>query len=157
MTTLTDTSASPSPSPPTERKRWRLVALIATAVAVVAIAVAVFAAVRDNGPSRALTARDVAVTQQARAACQQWLTNTSTPAANASTLCGHMTDWMYDHMASGQMGSMMWGTPQAMRQSCAAAMTGYVPAGTDPTQWCNNMIDWMTQHYGGWVGWMMGR
>lgn len=147
----------PPPAPPA--RRWRLIAAICAAVAVVAIAVAAFALIRDNGNgSSTIATRDVAATRQAQQACQQWFDGQSGSASSAAPgWCGYMGDWMYQQMASGRTGSMMWGNPTAMYDTCVAAMGSYQPRVGDPATWCRSMVDWMRDHAsdGDWGGWMM--
>ena len=146
----------PPPSPPAGR--WRLIAAICAAVAVVAIAVAAFALIRGDGSSSSTIAtRDVAATRQAQQACQQWFDQSGAGSSAAPGWCGYMGDWMYQQMASGRMGSMMWGNPTAMYDTCVAAMGSYQPKVGDPATWCRSMVDWMRDHRSGgdWGGWMM--
>ena len=123
-------------------------------MAVVAIGVAAFALTRDDGNSSSTIAtRDIAATQQVRQACQQWFDSSTTDTTpGRSGWCGYMSDWMYDHMGSGQMmGPMMWGDPTAMYDTCVQAMGSYQPSVDDPAQWCQNMVDWMSQNMGSWM------
>ena len=158
---LVDTPSEPvAPLAPVPN-RWRWATLAVALVAVITIGVTVMAENRGSG-STTLSARDVATTQQARDACQQWATTQAAGPTSARGWCGQFSDWMYDQMASGRrLGSTMWGSPQAMRDTCVQAMAGYPAAAADPATWCDGMVDWMAQHGGGWAGWMsspmMGR
>jgi hypothetical protein len=146
----------PRPAPPT--RRWRVIAAISAVVAVVAIAVAAFALIRDDGNSSAsIATRDITATRQAQQACQQWFDQSGAATSATPGWCGYMGDWMYQQMASGRMGSMMWGNPTAMYNTCVTAMGSYQPQVSDPATWCRNMVDWMRDHLsdGDWGGWMM--
>jgi hypothetical protein len=155
--TTADTAASSDPSPPapSRESRWRIVAAVAAVVAVVSLGVAAFAVTRDDGPT-GLSTRDVAATQQAQRACQQWFDRSSASGDVGAGWCGHLSDWMYDQMASGHMmGSAMWQDPTAMHDTCVRAMTGYAPADDDPATRCQGMVEWMRGQTDDWTGWMM--
>ncbi|MGH9117923.1 MAG: hypothetical protein ACRD0A_08610 [Acidimicrobiales bacterium] len=155
MSTITETPLTPDTPPPARPSRWRLATAISAAVAVVAIGVATFALTRDDGnDTTTIATRDAAATQQVGEACQQWFDTqtTATTTPGSAGWCGYMSDWMYDHMASGQMmGPMMWGNPTAMYDTCVQAMGSYQPGVEDPAQWCQNMVGWMTEHMGNWM------
>lgn len=123
---------------------------------VVAIVVAVVAAVtigalvltRDDDPAPANAGQRIAVTQ---AACQQWLDGYSTggTAVPPAGWCEDMGRWMSDQADRGSMmGSQMWGSPQAMIDSCQD-WAGTTATGS-AAQWCGQMATWMSQHMGGW-------
>jgi len=121
-----------------------------------AIAVAVLASTHDGGDgAAAVSTRQVAATGQV---CRQWLDSSEAASrALSSGWCGRMTHWMSDQMASGRMtGPVMWGNPEAMRDTCRQAMTDLQPAAGDPAQWCGDMVEWMSQHVPAWDG-MMNR
>lgn len=154
MTSTLEASAPtrpPNPSP----SRWKRVALLAAAVALVAGAVTVLAATRDDRqPTGVVDTQGIAAVRQA---CQQWLDNTSTPSSfGTSRWCETMADWMAGQMADGRMmGPMMWGSPQAMRDTCRQWMATIPGAGT-PASWCDDMSTWMGSHWDGWGGPMTG-
>jgi hypothetical protein len=158
---MTVTDAPPVadvPPPPTPAGRWRAVAAISAALAVVAVAVAAFAFIRDDDDSATIAARDVAAARRAEHACQQWFDSQSGSAGPAeSEWCGHMGDWMYEQMASGRRGPMMWGSPGAMHDACVGAMGSYRPRVADPDESCRSMVDWVRDRVGDddWRGWMM--
>lgn len=137
--------------------RWPMVTAIAIGVAVIAVAVATFAVIRNDDDTTGLPRRDIAATQQMQQTCRQWLdSGTVDSSANYQGWCTHMTGWMYDQMASGQMmGPMMWGSPDKMRAACVKAMANYQPAAGDPAQWCQDMVEWMSKNMGDWNDWMM--
>ena len=143
------------PDLPAGSSRWKVAAVIGVLVVLSAITVAVFAVTRDGGDgTAAVSSRQISATGRA---CQQWI-DTSKPASGASSSgwCGRMTNWMNDQMASGRMtGPMMWGNPEAMRDTCRQAMTDVQPAAGNPAQWCGDMVEWMAQHEGDWDAWMM--
>jgi hypothetical protein len=155
--TVTDAPPVPDVPPPTPAGRWRVVAAVSAALAVLAVAVAAFAFIQDDD-STTIAARDVAAARRAERACQQWLDSRPDTAGPAdSEWCGHMGDWMYEQMASGRRGSMMWGSPSAMHDACVGAMGSYRPRVADPDESCRSMVDWMRDRVGGddWQGWMM--
>lgn len=158
---MTVTEAPPAADPPPgpeadSRRRHRAVIWVALALA--AIAVAAFALGQDGRGNATITTRDVAATRQAQQACQQWFDANARAAAQAPGWCGYMADWMHQQMASGQRGSMMWGNPTAMYDTCVQAMGSYQPRVADPARWCQTMVDGMRNRLGtagDWPGWMM--
>jgi hypothetical protein len=123
-----------------------VVGIIVAVVAAVTIGALVLSGDDDPAPDDA--GQRIAATQ---AACQQWLQNYSTDGAAVPPAgwCEDMGRWMSDRAASGSMtGSMMWGNPQAMIDSCQdwadTATTG------STAQWCGQMATWMSQHMGTW-------
>lgn len=124
-----------------------IVAIIVAVVAAVTIGALTLTRGNDD-PAPVDTSQRIAATQ---AACQEWLDGYSTDGAASPPVgwCEDMSRWMNDQAASGSMmDSMMWGSPQAMIESCQA-WAGTTSTGPS-TEWCGQMATWMSQHMDGW-------
>lgn len=148
MSTQTDTPADPG-SPAPSRRRWSRWAVAGgVALVIVVVVVAGWVLTRDDDDAnQADTSQRIAATQ---AACQQWLDSNSASGSSAPDAgwCGAMSSWMNDQVANGSMmGSMMWGSPQAMVNACQDWST---TTGESSARWCDQMVTWMSQHMGTW-------
>ena len=140
-----------SQSPPSiERSRRWLAVLIVAVVAVAATATVAFALLGTDDTDPRISARDAVETEQLRAECEQWTSHNGAGDRTSSSWCGHMVGWMYRQMAGGHRpGSMMWGSPQAVRRACLDAMRDNEGI-DDPTTQCEAMVDWMADGRGDW-------
>jgi hypothetical protein len=156
VTDTEDTNpTTPEPHAAAPARRWRLVTGLAVAIAVLAVGVAAFAVTRVNDDQESTATQQVAA---ARQACQQWLDSGDGPPGNGpgDAWCDDMAAWMTDHMPDGQMlmgGSMMWDSPQTMRDVCVQAMGTGRTGVDDPTQGCDEMVGWISDRMGNWDDW----
>ena len=149
MSTQVEPPAAPDPPAPIRRTTngWAVVGVIVAVVAAVTIGALVLTG-GDDDPAPADAGQRIAATQSA---CQEWLDGDSTDGAAAPPTgwCEDMGRWLSDRAASGSMmGSMMWGSPEAMIENCQdwAATT----QGASASEWCGQMATWMSQHMDGW-------
>lgn len=156
----TETNDTPTtPTTPAPRRPWLPLLLTGIAVVIVAGAAIGIVIVRDDDSNDNGT---VAGTQQlasVQQACAQWRDAYSGSSAPSSSWCNDMVGWMTGQMNSGQMmGTMMWGDPDRMRDTCRQWMSTN-PAGSgsalNTSAWCDQMVGWMTQNMGDWDDWMM--
>jgi hypothetical protein len=158
MTSTDETTPTPEGAPTRRRPiRWPLIAAAVIAIAVAAgIAIALAG---DDDPDTPATA-DSAQLTALQQGCQDWMNDRGPLAGSDTTWCSNMTGWMQDQMRDGQMmGTMMWGNPERMLDTCTQWMaTGpaAVADGTNPEAWCRDMVTWMDQHTNDWDDWMHG-
>ena len=136
--------------------RWLLIAVPVIAIAVGA-GIAVALASGDE-PDTATDRAQLAALQQG---CQDWMNDRGPFAGSDATWCANMAGWMQGQMRGGQMmGSMMWGNPERMLDTCVqwmATSPAAVADGTDPETWCRDMVTWMDQNADDWDDWMHNR
>jgi hypothetical protein len=136
---------------PAERDRRRLALVIVVALAAAVIGTVAFVLVRSDDTNTRISARDAAATAQLRSECERWAsTRASGDGPTGSTWCGEMVAWMRSQMAGGdRTGSMMWGSPQAVRRACLDAMDADEDLGAR-MDWCEEMVDWIAAGRGDW-------
>ena len=137
------------PIEPRSSRPW-LPWLIGAILVVVAAAVAgvIATSADDSGGRDTAGTRELAAIQQA---CAQWRDGYRGSSVPSSAWCGDMVGWMSNRMNGGQMmGSMMWRTPQQMRETCQQWMSGHGKAGDNASTWCDDMVDWMERNVGDW-------
>jgi hypothetical protein len=151
LRTNVDTPASPAePASSAGRTpKWTWAAAAVALVVAIAVAVFVISHDDDNNGSRALDSQRIAATQSA---CQQWLDDSADATGTPSGWCNDMTNWMHDQIGNGRMtGSMMWGSPEGMLDTCRRWMSTAPSEGATTTRAsCDQMATWMSQHMGNW-------
>jgi hypothetical protein len=138
---------------PRSRRTWfpwlaALLGIVAIAVGAIALVVAV----RDDDGTDVtpMAMRQLAAVEQA---CEQWRGGARSGAPG--DWCGDMTAWMGGQMRGGGMsGSMMWGDPDRMRDSCERWTTDETVPDAPGAAACGDMVEWMRGHVGEWHAWL---
>jgi hypothetical protein len=141
-----------------ERRPRRAVVMV---VAVLALLVGTITAVAiSNHRSQAYVVTQIVRMQDA---CQTWAHQMTGATHPDDAWCSSMAAWMNGRVngspggAATMIGSAMWQTPDAMRQTCQewVATSDVAPAGTSGIESCQQMVGWMQANMGDWNDWMM--
>jgi hypothetical protein len=139
-------------SRPARRTRRAIVVLAALLVGAIGVALVV------NSRQSVYAAPQITRMEQS---CEQWASTVEGASRPDAAWCESMASWMNARVGQtvpGMMtGSMMWQSPDNMRQTCQQWMTENGSSSTNPTAtgWCQQMVGWMTSHMGDWDDWMM--
>ena len=150
---MTDMIDSPNPVEPSRRRGlpWLVAGLVALLVTGGAIGLM---AASDDDPNATGAATGTAQLASIQQACGHWRSGYAGSQAPSAGWCTAMAEWMASQTNGGHMtGSMMWGDPDRMRDSCQRWMStnpnASLGSSTGASAWCSAMVESMAQN-GAW-------